>query len=266
MQQRHLNRRLYFCELANTAQEFYWNYLQPYITLTPSSRVLEIGCGEGGNLLPFSEKGCQVTGIDIYQKRIDEARTFFGEHHRQGTFVCQDFILTEEPKSEAERYDLILVHDVIEHIEPTHKQTFMLHIKPFLRQGGIVFFGFPAWQNPFGGHQQISIGFASMLPFIHLLPKPLYKCLLKMSGATTSNIGELMNIRASRMSVECFEQQASLAGFTILQRTLWLINPHYKQKFHLKPRRMWTFLARIPYLRNFLTTSAWDLLCYKEKR
>ena len=266
MQQRHLNRRLYFCELANTAHEFYWNYLQPYITLTPSSRVLEIGCGEGGNLLPFSEKGCQVTGIDIYQKRIDEARTFFGEHHRQGTFVCQDFILTEEPKSEAERYDLILVHDVIEHIEPTRKQTFMLHIKPFLRQGGIVFFGFPAWQNPFGGHQQISIGFASMLPFIHLLPKPLYKCLLKMSGATTSNIGELMSIRASRMSVECFEQQASLAGLTILQRTLWLINPHYKQKFHLKPRRMWTFFARIPYLRNFLTTSAWYLLCYKEKR
>lgn len=50
MQQRHLNRKQYFSELANTAQTFYMEYLNTYIKLTPDTRVLEIGCGEGGNL------------------------------------------------------------------------------------------------------------------------------------------------------------------------------------------------------------------------
>ena len=260
MQQRHLNRKQYFCELANTAQTFYVEYLNTYIILTPDTRVLEIGCGEGGNLLPFAEKGCQVTGIDICQSRINEAQTFFTECHQQGTFICQNFLLSEEPKTEDERYDLVLVHDVIEHIEPKYKRDFLLHTKSFLKQNGIAFFGFPAWQNPFGGHQQISVGLASKLPFIHLLPKPLYKDLLKTSGATTSNIDELMSIRVSRMTVESFERLVSEVGYTICQRTLWFINPHYKQKFNMNPRRQCTFFANIPYLRNYYTTSAWYLL------
>ena len=260
MQQRHLNRKQYFCELANTAREFYLNYLQTYIPLTPNIRVLEIGCGEGGNLLPFAEKGSNVTGIDISRKRINEAHAFFKEKHQQGAFICQDFLLVKQPSSEEERYNLIIVHDVIEHIASAHKKDFMLHIKPFLKQNGLLFFAFPAWQNPFGGHQQISVGFASKLPFIHLLPKPLYVTLLKLSGTTSECIDELMRIRASRMSIENFEHLSSLTCYTICQRTLWLINPHYKQKFNLKPLRLWTFFTHIPYLRNFYTTSAWYLL------
>ena len=265
MQQRHQNRRQYFCELADTAREFYLDYVKAGITLTPDTRVLEIGCGEGGNLLPFAELGCKVTGIDICKGRISEARAFFTEYHRQGTFICQDFLLSEEPKTEDERYDIVLVHDVIEHIGPSHKRDFLLHIKSFLKQNGIAFFGFPAWQNPFGGHQQISVGLASKLPFIHLLPKPLYTGLLKTSGATASNIRELMSIRASRVTVESFERLVSETGYAICQRTLWLINPHYKQKFHINPRRQWTFFAHIPYLRNFYTTSAWYLLRQTQK-
>ena len=260
MQQRHLNRKQYFCELANTAREFYLDYVKAGITLTPDTRVLEVGCGEGGNLLPFAEQGCQVTGVDICKERISEARTFFTEYHRQGTFICQDFLLSEEPKTEDERYDIVLVHDVIEHIEPKYKRDFLLHIKSFLKQNGIAFFGFPAWQNPFGGHQQISVGLASKLPFIHLLPKPLYKDLLKTSGATSIKISELMSIRAARVTVEDFERMASETGYAICQRTLWFINPHYKQKFRIEARREWTFFANIPYLRNFYTTSAWYLL------
>ena len=65
---------------------------------------------------------------------------------------------------------------------------------------------------------------------------------LQSSIATASNIGELMSIRTSRMTLENFERLASETGYAICQRTLWLINPHYKQKFHINPRREWTFL------------------------
>lgn len=69
-----------------------------------------------------------------------------------------------------------------------------------------------------------------------------------------------MSIRDSRMTVEKFERLVSETNYAICQRTLWLINPHYKQKFHINPRCQWTFFANIPYLRNFYTTSAWYLL------
>ena len=260
MQQRHLNRKQYFCELANTARTFYMEYLNPYTKLTPDTRILEIGCGEGGNLLPFAEQGCKVTGIDICKERINEARIFFAELHQRGTFVCQDFLLSEEPTTEDERFDIILVHDVIEHIHPFRKRAFFHRVKSFLKKNGLAFFGFPAWHNPFGGHQQICVGFASKLPFIHLLPRPAYQTLLRLSGTTQNCIDELMSIRYARVSIEYFEQMADDIGFTICKRTLWLINPHYKQKFHLRPRRQWSLFANIPYLRNFYTTSAWYLL------
>ncbi len=58
MQQRHSDRRTYFNELARTAQDYYIDYLQQYTSITPDTRILEIGCGEGGNLLPFAQMGC----------------------------------------------------------------------------------------------------------------------------------------------------------------------------------------------------------------
>lgn len=264
MQQRHLNREQYFHELAGTAREFYLDYLRPYITFTPETRVLEIGCGEGGNLLAFAELGCQVKGIDIDEGRIEEARKFFAEAHQEGTFLCQNFTLSEPPTNEEERFDLVLCHDVIEHIEPPYKQEFVAHIKPFLRHGGIVFFGFPAWQNPFGGHQQISNGLASKTPFVHLLPNPVYRAALRWSGATPSHIKELMSIRRARITVEDFEKLADQTGYKILDRTLWFINPHYKQKFGLKPRPQWPVFSKLPYLRNFYTTSAFFLMKAKD--
>ena len=32
--------------------------------------ILEIGCGDGGNLLPFTELGCNTTGVDLSAGRI----------------------------------------------------------------------------------------------------------------------------------------------------------------------------------------------------
>ena len=263
MQQRHLDRWQYFTELANTSRKFYIDYLKPFIPITPDTKVLEIGCGEGGNLLPFAELGCYVKGIDLNAAQIENAKNFFARVGQKGDFCAENFLNYPPESNESKLFDLVLVHDCIEHIEPEGKTEFFTKIIPLLRDNGIVFFGFPAWQMPFGGHQQICESKISKVPFIHLLPTPLYRGLLKLCKEKQVKIDELISIKRSKMPVEKFERLANETGYEIIDKQLWFINPHYEQKFHLKPRKLSPLIAHLPWIRNFFTTSAFYLLKYK---
>lgn len=260
MQKRHQNRRRYFTELANTSRDYYLDYLRCCVSLGKGTRILEIGCGEGGNLLPFAEVGCDVVGIDLSEWRIQQARSFFESCGRKGQFVSKDFLKATAPQDEAEKFDVILVHDVIEHIQPEQKEPFLSHALRFLKHDGVVFVGFPAWQMPFGGHQQIVRGLVSKLPYVHLLPDTVYGWLIRLSGNSQDSASELLDIKRCRVSIERFERMAANTGFHIARRTLWLVNPHYRQKFGLRPRVLWPWAGNIMYVRNFYTTSAFYLL------
>ena len=76
MQERHINRDRYFEEQAQTTRKYYIPYIKQIVGDLPE-KVLEVGCGEGGNLLPFAESGCEIVGVDIASLRIEQARTFF---------------------------------------------------------------------------------------------------------------------------------------------------------------------------------------------
>ena len=87
-------------------------------------------------------------------------------------------------------FDIIICHDVLEHI--SDKEQFLAGLKRFLSKDGIIFFSFPAWQTPFGGHQQICRSWlASHSPFIHLLPKLLYVGFLRLCNEKQETIKEL---------------------------------------------------------------------------
>ena len=73
-------------------------------------------------------------------------------------------------------------------------------------------------------------------------------------------LDELMSIKQSRTSIEDFEKLLVWTGYSIVQRTFWVINPHYKQKFHLCPIRLCPIFALIPYVRNYYITSVFYLL------
>lgn len=259
MQKRHTDRQRYFHELENTSREFYLHYLSSHQRLAAGMNVLEVGCGDGGNLVPFAQMGCRVTGMDIAQCRINDAQAYFSGISPDATFICCDFFKCQPPRQEADKYDVILLHDVIEHIPD--KARFMLQLKAFLKSTGVLFVGFPAWQMPFGGHQQICrSAVCSHLPFIHLLPVALYKGVLRAFGEKDDIVNELLSIKRTRTSIETFERIVGECRFTVEDRVLWFVNPHYKQKFHMKPRRLWRWIYPIKYLRNFVTTSCWYLL------
>lgn len=270
MQNRHSDRSQYFRELAFTSKEYFIPYLQRWHSLSAGTEVLEIGCGEGGNLLPFARMGCRTTGIDISVRRIEEANRFFRLHHATGAFIAADFFKfsatgdnpsqpNPSPKASAGRYDIIICHDVLEHI---HQQaTFLSRVRDLLKPNGVAFFSFPAWQMPFGGHQQICRHrLLSHLPFIHLLPAGIYRTLLRLAGESPDTVAELLDIKQTGVTIERFERQARAARLSILHRQLWLINPHYQIKFKLPPRRLPSLISRLPYLRNFFCTTCFYIL------
>jgi len=262
MQERHKNRRLYFNELAQTSRKYFIPYIKQFKHLGEDCRVLEIGCGDGGNLLPFAQMGCCTLGVDIAEGRIADARKFFTDCSVSGDFIASDVFLLEELYG---TFDIIICHDVIEHIG--EKQRFLSLLPPFLTRDGIVFMSFPAWHMPFGGHQQICRSkAASHLPFVHLLPNALYRLLLKACGEDDGCIREMMSIKETRISIEMFEHLLkSIGKLTITDRTLWLINPHYETKFGFRPLQVPPCLANIPYVRNFYTTSCFYVLSRKEQ-
>lgn len=245
----------YFNELAATAGKWFLPYIEKAHPIEAGTRVLELGCGEGGILLPFARMGCKVLGVDLNERKISEARQYFATAGAKGEFLAEDvFKLTGLEGS----FDIIICHDVIEHLP--HKQVFLENIRKYLADGGILFMSFPAWQMPFGGHQQICSSKASRLPWIHLLPKQSYKKILESFGEKESHISELLEIKETRTTIEMFEKLAANAGLKTLDRRLWFINPHYETKFGLKPRRLVPPVSSLTYLRNFFTTSCFYLL------
>lgn len=262
MQDRHKNRTLYFHELVRTSERHFVPYIGRFKRIGKGGRVLEIGCGDGGNLLPFAQMGCYTMGVDVAEGRIADARRFFEESGAKGDFIASDIFLLKE---QIGTFDLIICHDVIEHI--ADKQRLLSLLSQLLKEGGVAFVSFPAWQMPFGGHQQICRSrTVSHLPFIHLLPTRLYRALLRAAGESNDCISELMRIRETRTLIELFEQTVGLTPqLRIIDRTLWLVNPHYETKFGLRPRLLPRWLASVPRVRNFFTTSCFYVLACNER-
>lgn len=256
MQERHNNREQYFKELATTCEKYFIPYIQQWHKVEAGMNILEIGCGEGGNLLPFSRMGCKVTGVDIAACRIDEARDFFKREQAEGVFIADDIFNQTDLQHQ---YDIIICHDVIEHLY--NKDIFMSRIGAYLNDGGVIFMSFPAWMMPFGGHQQICHNkLLSHLPFVHLLPRALYKGVINMFGEDKGCLDELMSIKSTQMTIENFESLLKKANLAIHNKVLWFVNPHYQTKFGLTPRKLCAPFSSIPYVRDFFSTSCFYIL------
>lgn len=253
MQDRHKNRLLYFNEQATTTERYVIPFIEEVKPLHAGMRILEIGCGEGGNLKPFLDKGDCCTGIDINAAQIANARRFFSGHPHEDklTLIEKDIYDIRTP----EQYDIIMLRDVIEHIH--NQEYFMSFLKRFINPDGVVFFGFPAWQMPFGGHQQICVSWMSKIPWVHLLPAGRYASLLRKAGENESTIKGLLEIKKTGISLERFERILQVEKYNVLKKEYWFIQPNYEVKFHLKKRRVPRLLRSIPWLRNFYTTAGY---------
>lgn len=265
MQDRHLNRAKYFKEQEKTTEKYVIPFINEVKHINERVSVLEIGCGEGGNLVPFYKKGCtRIVGIDISKGKIENAKNFFEkiEAHNHVKFICED-IYNIKPE-DIGQFDIVMTRDVLEHIHGQDK--FMNFIKKFMKMDGKFFLGFPPWYNPFGGHQQMCKSkFLSKLPYFHILPDFLYKMILKLFGETEAKIEGLLEIKETGITIERFERILKKENYHKNKRVFYFINPNYEVKFGLIPRKTWRLVGQVPFIRNFFITANYYLISTNEK-
>ncbi len=100
--------------------KFFWQTRDPYLARTErallarvpfrkTDRLLEVGCGEGGNLALLEVPPANAVGVDLSRDKVSWAR----RHFAVARFVCAD--ATRLPFREG-MFDVVLCRDVLHHV------------------------------------------------------------------------------------------------------------------------------------------------------
>lgn len=253
----HADRKRYFDIQVLNAEKYVIPFIAKKFHFHAGMRVLEIGCGEGGVLKAFVNKGCTGVGVELEEPRVKNGEIFLEEDVRSGKirFITKDIYKVDPDRDLGGHFDIIVLKDVIEHI---HDQARLIGwMKHFLSPGGIIFFGFPPWQMPYGGHQQMCRSWLSKMPYFHLLPRFMYRSILKWKNEPVEG---LMEIRDTRISIERFEKICREEGYDLDNSRHYLLNPIYEWKFGWKPVIQPGLIRHLPWIRNFITTCVYYVI------
>jgi SAM-dependent methyltransferase len=257
----HKDKDRYFSMQLQNARTSVLPFVEHVMPIHEGMHVLEIGCAEGGVLKAFLERGCTGVGIELSPHRVELANEYLADEitNKKAIVISKNIYDVGIREISQSLFDLIILKDVIEHIHEQEK--LMDRLKAFLKKDGKIFFGFPPWQMPFGGHQQVCKSkLLATLPYYHLLPKSLYKSMLKAGGESEATILDLMEVKETGISMERFERILEKLHYRIDARTIYLINPIYQYKFGITARKQIFPFKSIPYLRDFLSTCAYYLV------
>ncbi len=260
----HTDKERYFDIQYRVAKEYILPFIREHAPRKEWSRVLEIGCAEAGVLKAFLEEGAFCTGIELSADRITTAEKFHARALQENRieFVNRNIFDIDPVNDLGGRYDLVIMKDVIEHI-PGQKE-FIHQLPSFLNDGGLIFFAFPPWQMPYGGHQQVCKSkFLSMLPYYHLLPKSIYNSILKLGGESEITREILLEIKATGISIERFERALAFNKLETIAKKHYLFNPIYQYKFGVNPREQNSIISQIPFLKDFVTSAAYYLVSHE---
>ncbi len=260
----------------DAASQYYWGYqfrlgrevlvpfLQRHGVFAPGMDVAEIGCAEAGVLLAFLVAGARTgLGTDIAATRLLTARRIAHRAGLKGEFVLHDILHDPIPEQWQHRYDLVLLRDVLEHLDnPTEA---LRRIRMLLRPGGAVLVTFPPYRSPYGGHQHLLHTIWGRLPYIQLLPDWLFERLIA-SGQEPDRT-EVRRLRRIRLSLPDIPPIARAAGYTIVAEEHYLLRPVFRWKYALPlpPIRITRWARRFPRLAQYICMEAGYILrCHSD--
>lgn len=134
--------------VSSTPNEMEQHFLERLIEeVGKDGKILDFGCGIG---IPFdnylAEKGLEVTGIDISQKHIEQAK----KNVPQANFIKGDF---SKHKFDEESFDAIISFYAIFHIPREEHQNLLSKMCSLLKAGGLILVTLGTFGSEYGEEQ-----------------------------------------------------------------------------------------------------------------
>jgi cyclopropane fatty-acyl-phospholipid synthase-like methyltransferase len=80
----HANPDQYFQLQSSNTKNNVIPFIERKKKIEKGMNVLEIGCRDGGVLLPFLESGCHITGFDLDTGPVEKAKIIYEKDIQQG--------------------------------------------------------------------------------------------------------------------------------------------------------------------------------------
>jgi len=195
-------------------------YLIDLLDPPKDARILEIGCGEGGTIAAFEDQRYDVIGFDVSLKRI-----IYAKKRRLNVNIGD---ISDSRTFDKEQYDLVLMIDVLEHIDD--KLGALRNLHDLIKDGGKAFISFPLKYSAYGGHQQNGM-IMRYFPFVHLLPDRLIRFLFKRERGEV--VESVIYNKHNGLTFRRFKWLCEKSGLEIVKADFYISRPVYKIRYGL---------------------------------
>ena len=193
---------------------------QQGVTLSSTTRVLDLGCGHGRFGESLASEGCQITYADQSKD--------LAPHLQTAPFVQID--LDTDSFEALGQHDLVICSNVLEHL--SQPKRFLKNCRQILSPSGRLYLSWTNWLSPWGGHD--------FSPFHYLGPHTGHKVHDRLLGK--KRIHTPFETLYPTYIGKLLRQIDGLPGLQVIQTV-----PRYYSELG--------FLMKIPILREF---TAWN--------
>lgn len=246
------NVRYYLGYQYRLGKEFIAPYLSNAGVFKTGCSAAEIGSAEGGVLAALKYAGARKTlATDIHRERLNYGKDIAARAGVDIDFQYHNILEDEIPADWINTFDIVILRDVIEHLEGTSEA--LAKIRHIIKPGCFLYLTFPSYYSAFGGHQHTVANNWGKIPFIHLLPDPLFYVFLK--GGRKNDIWEVKRLQKIKLTPKKLITAAHAEGYEIFSEDHYLLRPVFKMKFGMPSLKL-GFLKNIPYAKTFLSLEA----------
>lgn len=128
-------------EKRYTGDEYYWGKKPSGFALkvlhclpaSESTKLIDIGCGEGRNAVFFARNGYEVTAFDVAESGVKKTKQLAKEAN-----VSLDVFLADLTEFRLKKkYDIVFAHGVLHYLPPELREELLDNFKSHTRKNGI---------------------------------------------------------------------------------------------------------------------------------